>query len=188
MDDRSTSAFRPITRSPPGRSPRRSPVPIRRSGLLPSRVPKASRSARPASKTDRAGSRCGSRTANSSRAWRVTETVTDPEPAEDRSASPSPMTARTSSSAPNRRSSPGATTKKRQCRRSTSANLSARNDPSRLDQRSRCDHEAGSEAAELDVSGDGSRVLVGKPVSSEAGNTYWHLYMHLSGRAPWSST
>jgi hypothetical protein len=34
----------------------------------------------------------------------------------------------------------------------------------------------------LDVSSDGSRVLVGTEVSSEAGNTYWHLYLHLSGQ------
>ena len=40
------------------------------------------------------------------------------------------------------------------------------------------------EAAELDVSHDGSRVLVGTPVSSEASNTYWHLYLHHSGQAP----
>ena len=39
------------------------------------------------------------------------------------------------------------------------------------------------EAAELDLSQDGSRVLVGTPVSSEAGHTYWHLYLHLSGQA-----
>ena len=39
-------------------------------------------------------------------------------------------------------------------------------------------------AAELDISRDGSRVLVGTPVSSEAGNTYWHLYLHRSGVPP----
>jgi sugar lactone lactonase YvrE len=38
------------------------------------------------------------------------------------------------------------------------------------------------EVGELDLSKDGSRVLVGTEASSEAGNTYWHLYLHLSGR------
>jgi sugar lactone lactonase YvrE len=38
------------------------------------------------------------------------------------------------------------------------------------------------EVGELDLSRDGSRVLVGTEASSEAGNTYWHLYLHLSGR------
>jgi hypothetical protein len=42
----------------------------------------------------------------------------------------------------------------------------------------------GSEVGELDMSGDGSRVLVGEEVSSDAaGNTYWHPYMHFAGRA-----
>jgi hypothetical protein len=35
---------------------------------------------------------------------------------------------------------------------------------------------------ELDVSGDGSRVIVGKKVSADAaGNEYWHPYMHIAG-------
>ncbi|HEY7256482.1 MAG TPA: hypothetical protein VH476_07330 [Solirubrobacterales bacterium] len=38
------------------------------------------------------------------------------------------------------------------------------------------------EVAELDVSNDGSRVLVGTEVSSEAGDTYWHLFLHRAGQ------
>jgi hypothetical protein len=41
---------------------------------------------------------------------------------------------------------------------------------------------AGAEVGELDMSDDGSRVLLGKEISTDgAGNTYWHLYMHLAG-------
>ena len=36
--------------------------------------------------------------------------------------------------------------------------------------------------AELDVSADGSRVLIGRLVSTDAaGNRYWHLYMNVDG-------
>jgi Tol biopolymer transport system component len=38
---------------------------------------------------------------------------------------------------------------------------------------------AGGGVAELDVSSDGSRVLVGKQVSKAAGDTYYQLYMHI---------
>jgi hypothetical protein len=41
---------------------------------------------------------------------------------------------------------------------------------------------SGAEVGALDVSADGSRVLVGQELSSDgAGNPLWHLYLHLSG-------
>ncbi|HWP33667.1 MAG TPA: hypothetical protein VNL97_07950 [Solirubrobacterales bacterium] len=41
---------------------------------------------------------------------------------------------------------------------------------------------SGTEVGALDVSADGSRVLVGAEVSTDgAGNPLWHLYLHLSG-------
>src|SRR5258708_24408363 len=40
--------------------------------------------------------------------------------------------------------------------------------------------EAGDEVAELDISKDGSRILIGDLVHEDsAGNKYWHLYMHV---------
>jgi hypothetical protein len=43
---------------------------------------------------------------------------------------------------------------------------------------------AGGEVAELAVSEDGSRIVVGKQLSTDAqGNPYYHLYMHLGGSA-----
>jgi hypothetical protein len=43
---------------------------------------------------------------------------------------------------------------------------------------------AGGEVGELDISSDGSRIVVGKKVGIDAkGNEYWHLYMHL-GSSP----
>ncbi len=40
----------------------------------------------------------------------------------------------------------------------------------------------GSDIAELDISSDGSRVVVGELISTDAdGNNYYHLYMHLAG-------
>jgi hypothetical protein len=40
--------------------------------------------------------------------------------------------------------------------------------------------EAGDDVAELDISSDGSRVLIGQLLNTdEAGNRYWHLYMHV---------
>jgi hypothetical protein len=40
------------------------------------------------------------------------------------------------------------------------------------------------EVAELDVSADGSRIVFGKPVSTDgAGNTYYELYMHIGTNA-----
>jgi hypothetical protein len=42
---------------------------------------------------------------------------------------------------------------------------------------------SGVEVGELDMSGDGSRVLFGEKVFTDgAGNTYWHPYMHFAGR------
>jgi hypothetical protein len=42
----------------------------------------------------------------------------------------------------------------------------------------------GGEVGELAVSEDGSRIVVGQKVSTDAaGNNYWHLYMHLGGSA-----
>jgi hypothetical protein len=42
----------------------------------------------------------------------------------------------------------------------------------------------GADAGELDMSEDGSRVLVGSEVSEDgAGNTYWHPYMHFAGNS-----
>ncbi len=42
----------------------------------------------------------------------------------------------------------------------------------------------GGEVGELDISADGSRIVVGKALSSDArGNRRWHLYMHLGGSA-----
>ena len=42
----------------------------------------------------------------------------------------------------------------------------------------------GAGIAELDVSRDGSRVIVAKKVSTDAaGNEYWHPYMHIAGSA-----
>jgi hypothetical protein len=42
----------------------------------------------------------------------------------------------------------------------------------------------GAGIGELDVSGDGSRVIVAKRVSLDgAGNEYWHPYMHIAGSA-----
>jgi hypothetical protein len=42
----------------------------------------------------------------------------------------------------------------------------------------------GGEPAALDISADGSRILIGQPVSTdEAGNTYYDLYMHI-GTSP----
>jgi hypothetical protein len=38
------------------------------------------------------------------------------------------------------------------------------------------------EVGELDVSSDGSRVLVGTEVSSEAGSTSWRPYLHMAGQ------
>ncbi len=44
--------------------------------------------------------------------------------------------------------------------------------------------EAGDEVAELDISKDGSRILIGDLVHEDsAGNKYWHLYMHV-GNSP----
>jgi DNA-binding beta-propeller fold protein YncE len=44
--------------------------------------------------------------------------------------------------------------------------------------------ENGEDIAALDVSDDGSRILVGQLVSTDsAGNRYWHLYMHIGGSA-----
>jgi sugar lactone lactonase YvrE len=37
----------------------------------------------------------------------------------------------------------------------------------------------GSGVAELDISSDGSRILIGKLVNEEGGNKYWHLYMNV---------
>jgi hypothetical protein len=37
----------------------------------------------------------------------------------------------------------------------------------------------GGNVAELDLSSDGSHVLIGDEVSEEAGDTYWQLYMHV---------
>lgn len=42
---------------------------------------------------------------------------------------------------------------------------------------------AGGGVAELDVSSDGSHVLVGKKVSTDAGNTYYQLYMHVGSNS-----
>jgi sugar lactone lactonase YvrE len=40
------------------------------------------------------------------------------------------------------------------------------------------------EVGELDISEDGSRIVVGEPISTDAkGNEYWHLYMHI-GSSP----
>ena len=39
----------------------------------------------------------------------------------------------------------------------------------------------GAGIAELDISGDGSRIVVGQLVSTVAGNRYYHLYMHVGG-------
>lgn len=42
---------------------------------------------------------------------------------------------------------------------------------------------SGAEVGELDMSGDGSRVVIGEEVSTDgAGNTYWHPYMHFAGK------
>jgi hypothetical protein len=42
----------------------------------------------------------------------------------------------------------------------------------------------GSDVAELGISSDGSRVVVGELISTDAdGNNYYHLYMHLAGSA-----
>jgi DNA-binding beta-propeller fold protein YncE len=42
----------------------------------------------------------------------------------------------------------------------------------------------GEDVAALDVSDDGSRILIGDLVSTDsAGNRYWHLYMHVGGAA-----
>jgi hypothetical protein len=37
------------------------------------------------------------------------------------------------------------------------------------------------EVGELDISADGSRVIVGKKTVSSKGNTFWHPYMHIAG-------
>jgi hypothetical protein len=43
---------------------------------------------------------------------------------------------------------------------------------------------SGTEVGALDVSADGSRVLIGQEVATDgAGNPLWHLYLHLSGDA-----
>src|SRR5262249_6950120 len=39
----------------------------------------------------------------------------------------------------------------------------------------------GQNVAELDVSSDGSRVLIGDLLKEAGGNRYWHLYMHFAG-------
>jgi DNA-binding beta-propeller fold protein YncE len=40
----------------------------------------------------------------------------------------------------------------------------------------------GTDVAELDISGDGKRILIGDLISTDsAGNRYWHLYMHIGG-------
>jgi len=39
--------------------------------------------------------------------------------------------------------------------------------------------EEGNEIGELDISKDGSRIVVGKLVSEEGGAEYWHLYMNI---------
>ncbi len=44
---------------------------------------------------------------------------------------------------------------------------------------------AGGEVAELDISHDGSRIVIGKKVGSVGGNDYYHLYMHI-GTSPHS--
>jgi hypothetical protein len=42
----------------------------------------------------------------------------------------------------------------------------------------------GAGIGELDISGNGSRILIGKKVSSDAaGNAYWHLYMNIGDSA-----
>ena len=42
----------------------------------------------------------------------------------------------------------------------------------------------GGEVGELDISGDGSRIVVGKRISTgPTGNEYWHLYMHIGNVA-----
>ena len=41
---------------------------------------------------------------------------------------------------------------------------------------------SGSGIGELDVSSSGSRVIVGRKISTDsAGNEYWHLYLHMAG-------
>jgi hypothetical protein len=41
---------------------------------------------------------------------------------------------------------------------------------------------AGTDVAELDISGDGLRIVIGVPVSTDSdGNHYYHLYMHVGG-------
>jgi hypothetical protein len=43
---------------------------------------------------------------------------------------------------------------------------------------------AGGEVGELAISGDGSRIVVGKRISTDAkGNEFWHLYMHVGSSA-----
>jgi hypothetical protein len=42
--------------------------------------------------------------------------------------------------------------------------------------------QAGEGVAELDVSKDGSRVVIGDLVGEEGQNKLWHLYMHIAGR------
>jgi hypothetical protein len=43
---------------------------------------------------------------------------------------------------------------------------------------------AGGEVAELDLSADGSKIVVGKRISTDSsGNDYWHLYMHVGTAA-----
>jgi hypothetical protein len=41
----------------------------------------------------------------------------------------------------------------------------------------------GGEVGELDISSDGSRIVVGQRISTVAGNEYWHLYMHIGTTA-----
>ena len=44
--------------------------------------------------------------------------------------------------------------------------------------------EEGTEIAELDISSDGSHILIGQLVEETEGAKYWHLYMNVgdSGR------
>ena len=55
-----------------------------------------------------------------------------------------------------------------------------RRDPGRLDHARPADDDRRRDVGELDISADGSRIVVGKKVATDAdGNDYWHLYMHI---------